>query len=314
MPDNSHLLIALAASSAPGCQQALKALQLPHLQRLLALLAPCPADDIEGSEEDFSPPHERALARHLGLPAGADGTTPWAAWQQHAPPDEAWACVTPCHWLIGLDRVTLADPAQLQLGEPESRALLQVLAPWFAQDGIELAWDQPTRWLARGAPLQGLACASLSRAVGRDVRAWLPPPASAPALHRLQSEVQMLLYTHPLNDERARRGLAPVNAFWLHGAGALAQPPATVALPGMPQQLLAAALREDWPAWAQAWRELDAGPVARLAARAAAGQPVRLTLCGERAARAWATAPGGLWRRISSVFRRQPLSSLLDTL
>ncbi len=314
MPDNTHLLIALAASPAPGCQQALKTLQLPHLQRLLALLAPCPADDVDGSEEDFSPPHERALARHLGLPASAAGTTPWAAWQQHAPPDEAWAYLTPCQWLIGIDRVSLADPAQLQLDEPGSRALLEVLAPWFEQDGIALAYDQPSRWLARGAPLYGLACASLARAVGRDVRAWLPAPASAPALHRLQSEVQMLLYTHPFNDERARRGLAPVNAFWLHGAGALAQRPAPVPPPEMPQQLLAAALREDWPAWAQAWRELDAGPVARLAAQAAAGQPVRLTLCGERAARAWAAAPGGLWRRISGVFRPSPLPSLFETL
>jgi hypothetical protein len=33
----------------------------------------------------------------------------------------------------------------------------------------------------------------------------------------LQNEMQMLLYTHALNDERAARRQLPVNSFWLSG-------------------------------------------------------------------------------------------------
>lgn len=313
MPDTPHLLIPYAASTAPGCQQALQGLALPHLDQLLARLAPQGTD--AGDEYDFAPPHERALARSLGLPPQA---TPWAAWEQaRTQPGAgatAWAWVTPCHWQVGTDHVRLMDPEALALTEAESRALLAVLSPWFAEDGIELAYDQPTRWRARGAVFEGLRTASLDRVLNRDVRAWMPDAAQARALHRLHSEMQMLLYTHAFNDARAARGLVPVNAFWVHGAGRLETPPPAADAPEVAQDLRAAALREDWGAWARAWSALDAGPVARLAGRAARGEAVRLTLCGERSALGWHSAPRSIAQRIQSHFKPQRFSSVRDQL
>ena len=43
-------------------------------------------------------------------------------------------------------------------------------------------------------------------------------PWPAP-LGRLHIEMQMLFYTHPINDERAEQGLPPVNSLWVHGLG-----------------------------------------------------------------------------------------------
>lgn len=312
-PESPHLLIPYAASTSAGCQQALQTLALPHLEQLLARLTPLGTDT--GDEYTFAPPHERALARSLGLPPQA---TPWAAWEQsRTQPDAgatAWAWITPCHWQVGADQVRLLDPQALALTEADSRALLAVLSPWFAEDGIELTYDQPTRWRARGAVFEGLETASLDRVLNRDVHAWMPDAAQARALHRLHSEMQMLLYTHAFNDERTARGLPPVNAFWVHGAGRLPAPPATAVAPEVAQDLRAAALREDWSAWAQAWTALDAGPVARLAEQAARGQAVRLTLCGERSALGWHSAPRSLTQRIQSYFKPQRFSSVQEQL
>ncbi|MDE2416023.1 MAG: phosphoglycerate mutase [Comamonadaceae bacterium] len=317
MSPSPHLLIPLAASPAEGCRQALQGLALPQLDRLLARLTPAGLD--AGSEADFCPPHERALARHLGLAAGAGGALPWAAWQRHQtdPQDAqatAWAFITPCQWQAGANHVLLADPAQLGLTEADSRALLAIVAPWFAEDGIRLEYDQPTRWLAQGSLFDGLATASLERVLRRDVSAWLPDKQQARTLHRLHSEMQMLLYTHPFNDARSARGLPPVNAFWVHGAGALHQAPAASDAPEMPGTLLDAALREDWRAWAEAWQALNAGPVARLAEHVARGGSARLTLCGERSAMAWHTAPRGLGERIQSLFSPQRFASVREQL
>lgn len=307
MSDIPHLLIPYAASASEGCQQTLASLPLPHLDRLLARLAADPARSSTAEETSFSAPHERALAQALGL-AAEDGRTPWAAWhrQQQGQPTEgqAWAFVAPCQWQVSTDHVTLRDPEALGLDEASSRALLAIVSPWFAEDGIHLHYEQPTRWLAESPLFADLATASLDRVLLRDVRAWMPDAARARTLHRLHSEMQMLLYTHAFNDARAERGLPVINSFWVHGAGALpttATGPASA--PSVPLALRDAALREDWRAWATAWTALDAGPVADMLHQAEQGRPVRLTLCGERAALAFHTAPRGLVQRIKARFQ-----------
>ena len=312
---SSHLLIPYAAVQSPGAQQALASLELPHLERLLARLSPLESD--VGDEESPSPPHERALARALGLPGG-DGQLPWAAWQVQqtgvdapAPDNAAWAFVTPCHWQVSTDHITLHGPAALALDEAGSRALLAVIAPWFAQDGITLLYEQPTRWLAHGEAFANLRSTSLERVLQRDVRPWLQSAEQHPVLRRLHSEMQMLLYTHPWNEAREAQRQPTVNAFWVHGAGQLAaNTPVKQQAPHMPLTLRDAALREDWAAWASAWQQLDAGPVAELAAQAARGSAVQLTLCGESSAFSWHSAPRSLRQRISSLFGSKPFADV----
>ena len=321
MSDTTSLLIPYAASTAEGCQQALQGLALPHLDRLLARLSPHTAQTDTGEETSFTPPHERALARALGLPFD-DGRTPWAAWHRHQQGQpahgEAWAFITPCQWHVSTDHITLRDPDSLGLDEAASRVLLGIVAPWFAEDGIALHYDQPTRWLASGALFDGLATASLERVLLRDVRPWMPEPRAAQAartLHRLHSEMQMLLYTHAFNDERAARGLPVVNSFWVHGTGPLPTPaPTPTTAPTVPTTLRDAALREDWRTWATAWAALDSGPVADLLRQSESGAPVQLTLCGERNAQGFHSAPRGLAQRIQGFFRPQRFMDLRNQL
>jgi hypothetical protein len=320
MSDSTHLLIPFAASSSDGCREALRTLALPHLEKLLARLTPTQTDT--GTEDALSPPHERALARAYGL-AAADGGLPWAAWQAresgresaNSVDGQAWAWITPCHWRMGRDHILMLHPQALQLDAQDAQTLLAAMQPYFAQDGITLEYDAPTLWLARGELFRGLTSASLDRVIGRDVNAWMPQGDAARALRRLQSEMQMLLYTHPVNEERERGGLLPVNSFWASGTGAL--PPGTGTLPAglrVPHYLRDAALRADWAAWADAWRLLDSGECARLLGELDSGQKVTLTLCGERGAQTFESLPKSLFRQLSSRLARTPLSTWLDPL
>lgn len=301
------------ASGGPGAAALWPTLQLPHLRQLLQHAALVHSD--LGEETSFTPPHERARARQLQLPLQAGGV-PWAAWQQQAadpaPQQQAWAWFSPCHWRIGADTVHMADPAELGLQEDESRALLQILAPWFAEDGIALQYERPERWLASGAPLEHLATAALDRVVGRDVRSWLPDAQTARTVNRLHSEVQMLLYTHPFNDRRAARGLPPVNAFWLHGAGRLQAPVPVRPLAQDPAlgALREAALQENWPAWGAAWQQLDAGLLRELLEAHQRGTRVQLTLCGERNALTWQPQAPSWRQKIQQVFKPAGLPDL----
>jgi hypothetical protein len=320
MSDSTHLLIPFAASSSDGCREALRTLALPHLEKLLARLTPTQTDT--GAEDAMSPPHERALASAYGL-AAPDGCLPWAAWQaresgkQDAPgaDNQAWAWITPCHWRMGRDHIIMLHPQALQLDAQDAQALVGAMQPYFAQDGITLEYDAPTLWLARGELFRGLATASLDRVTGRDVNTWMARGDAARTLRRLQSEMQMLLYTHPINEERERGGLLPVNSFWASGTGALqantGAPPAGLRVP---HYLRDAALRADWAAWADAWRQLDKGECLRLLGELDNGRKVTLTLCGERSAQTFQSLPRSLFRQLSSRLARTPLSTWLDPL
>jgi hypothetical protein len=317
-----HLLIPCAASHAPGCQAALVTLQLPNLKKLLARLTPQPLDG--GDERSWSPPHERALAKARGLPH-QDGQIPWAAacacecadLAALAAPGTAWAFVTLCHWQASTFEVSMRQIPMRDLASAESDALLGAMAPFFEQDGITLHPLAPGRWLARGEVFAHLRTASPDRVQGRNLEPWMPSTAEAGSLIRLVSEMQMLLYTHPVNDAREARGARPANALWFSGAGTLPEAPsapaATPELQVMPS-LKAAALEEDWSAWVAAWHALDATVIGDLLAAQARGEPVQLTLCGERHAQTWAAQPLGLMQKIRAKFASQPLLNLLKSL
>lgn len=312
-PSAPHLLIPLAASASPGCRTALATLRLPNLERLLQRLTPTLRDN--GEDTSLSPPHDRALARHYGLPV-ADGQIPWAA--QEAEQDGAWAWVTPCHWQVMTDHIVMAPPDTLALEEAESRAVLAAVQPYFAEDGITLTYTTPTRWLAQGEIFRGLATASLDRVVSgvgaRNVDEWMPPTAQGGPLRRLQSEMQMLLYTHPVSDARAERGLFAINSFWVSGSGALPSPPTPKPAPTMPLTLLQAAQMEDWAAWTAAWQHIDTTACTELLAALDQGQAVQLTLCGENNAHTFELAPRSFMQKISSLFSPQRLSNVLEQL
>ncbi len=364
LPDNPsmHLVIPFAASHSPECQAALKELKLPNLDKLLRQLPLACIDigetrqgdkggnqssDTLGDEHSLSPPHERALAAAQGFGA-PDGQLPWGAW--HAAQaglrgemqgnlkviaGEAWAVITPCHWAVQTNHITLTNPRALQLTDAESRDLLAAMRHYFAEDGIALFYDTPTRWLARGDVFAGLATASPYRVIGRPVDDWIPKAAAAKSLRRLQQEMQMLLYTHPLTEARADQGLLAVNSFWVSGTGALASLPApeTNAIT-VPNTLRDAAVREDWAGWAQAWAQVDAVKCAALLAALQTDGAATLTLCGERNARTYQTnrigqiaqnyhncgknvpktTLGAVWSQIMNVLRPQLANNILRLL
>ncbi|NIC40301.1 hypothetical protein [Aquabacterium sp. A08] len=285
-----HLIVPFAHADDPACRAALAGTALLQLGALLARWHPVARHDADAYT--LTPPHEHALAQALGWPAAADGTHPWAAWRAGVA-NRPCAWFTPCHWQVGMEQVALVPPEALDLRPDESAALLQALAPYAREDGLDLQLETPQRWRAEGESLRGLPCASLDRVAHRRVDAWLPHAGQAPqvaALLRLQNEAQMLFYTHPVNDVRQARGALPLNGFWISGAGAWPGTPD----PGDTQVLDAlrpAALQGDWAAWAQAWRALDAEVLTPWLQGARADRPLTLTLCGERGWVRYTSAP-----------------------
>lgn len=310
-----HLMIPFASTLSEACIHTLRDLQLPNLSRLLARLAPTVREG--GDEYALSMPQERALASALGW-HGADGCLPWAARLAQADGiavgDElAWGLLAPVHWHLAADHVALADPAELGLADAESRALMEVVRPLFESEGWRIEYGAPLRWYAAHASLRELPCAAIERVIGRNVDIWMPADPRVVRVRRLQSEVQMLLYTDPTNEAREARGALAVNSFWLSGCGLRQAAPDTSGL-RIDDALRASALAESWADWADAWRALDAGPIAELLQGAGRSEPVVLTLCGERHAQRFEAQRQSLWKRASAALRSPALAPVLEAL
>ena len=312
-----HLVIPFASALSESARHVLRDLSLPNLSRLLTVLTPQPPDS--GDEGSLSPPHERALATAWGW-HGHDGAWPFAARAADADGidvgSSAWGLVTPAHWHVGRDHIVLSDPAALNLDDGESRALFNAVRDLFESEGLRFEWGAASRWYVAHESLADLACASLDRVIARPVEPWLRPNPGAETqsrlVRRLQSEVQMLLYPHPINETREQSDELPMNSFWLSGCGRF-----QASAPNDPQladALRAPLLADDWVAWAQAWHALDAQELAGLLAAAHSGEAVSLTLCGERSAQRFDSAPRSTWRRLADRWRTNEPHSVLEAL
>jgi len=297
---------ALPPADSPDMQAALAGRPLPFLRRWFQ--SSMAQHIVQTSPEDRAMPVELARAEILNWTT-PQTPLPWAALaareaaHREGPDGEskvtpitddpaAWAFVSLCHWQVGNGQFTLLDAGPVS--EHESQALLASMRPYFEEDGITLVPFEPGRWLARSALFDGLLSASLPRVLGLPIEPWLLgadlPELSSPirTLRRLQNEMQMLLYQHPVNDARLARGQLPINSFWLHGAG---EPRAAAAGSVVLHSELLDAAQQGPEAWRAAWQALDATQLAPLAAAAHLPTDLRLSLCSQGTAITWAPAP-----------------------
>jgi hypothetical protein len=80
---------------------------------------------------------------------------------------------------------------------------------------------------------------------------WVPTGDQARAFRKLQNEVQVSWYTHPVNAAREARGQAPVNAIWPWGGASVAAEHAQMLVAAPPASWRRAGGVQTWaaPGW-----------------------------------------------------------------
>ena len=262
-----HWVIAYAAPESEALRavmnNALDTLYLPNLQKLLRRMA-C-VSKLSTTPEGVSAflmPHESAPQLM--------GARPLLGKE---------AIMTPCHWQVGMNEVILLSPKELALNENESRQLLSAIQPYFEEDGLQVVYESPLVWRVTGDLLDGLPLASIDRVVGQNIKPWMPEHQRAKTLQRLQSEMQMLLYQHPVNDERSLKGRWTVNSFWLHRR--LEQLYPDSADFGVALDLRETVEPFNAKLWQQAWQHLDATLCTSLYQALDQNHEISLSLCSE---------------------------------
>ena len=163
------------------------------------------------SQADFRPPWgQRAGVASVGAIKVGAGVT--------APGD--WICLDPVHLQVAREGISLADPARLNVTAAEAAALIEAVAPLFADWG-KLSASAPAHWeLQLAKPLELTTC-PLSDAIGQRVDPALPGGPAGLAWRRLIAAAQTIMHSHPVNRSRDALGQPLINSLWPWGPGSL---------------------------------------------------------------------------------------------
>ncbi len=134
------------------------------------------------------------------------------------PGDAYWLLAEPVTLVVGQTDVRLVSVVD-DLSADEAAALLATLNSHFADDGLRFVAIDPARWLITAASAQQLLTHPADDALGAPISAFLPDGPDAARWRRWQSEMQMLLFAHPVTSQREQHGRAPINGVWLSGGG-----------------------------------------------------------------------------------------------
>lgn len=169
---------------------------------------------------------EATLADAFGQPEGASYAAFRLLGELNAPVEAGQTCwinADPVHLRFHQEQVILADSGSFGIELDEARALADELNRQLSDTAFfhVAAADRWYLQLVDSTPLDGFENPPLSAVAGRRIERLLPETPQARLLRTLHNEAQMLLYAHPINQQRANAGRMPINSLWLWGAGSL---------------------------------------------------------------------------------------------
>ncbi|MES2899148.1 MAG: hypothetical protein V4723_05425 [Pseudomonadota bacterium] len=252
------LVLPFALPPAELAPDLLRNLQLPALAAILSRSASSVALPFDAYNAAL--PHESYLAQVLGL--SSTGRPAFAAAAMRGYGLEAgegtWFLASPAHVQIARSHLTIADARSLQLSDSHSRTLFGLAKPYIEESGKTLVYGDAATWFLRADDWADLHTSSPDAAIGLNLTDWLPSGPRSVEYRKLQNEIQMLWFEHPVNNERESHSLPAINSFW-----PWAQSPGTATRANSPLLAVSGA-----PAWLAALASQPVPPVAELLAGA----------------------------------------------
>ena len=143
------------------------------------------------------------------------------AWQALAKEESHafWMYATPVNMQLGRDSYFLTDPATTVITAEERSVLMDSLNQHF--EGLGYAFYQVNDvWFLGLDKDPDMTTTTIEIVKNQDIGPHLPQGEGALQWNKLQNEIQMLLFSHPVNEAREAQGLPVINSLWCYGLGA----------------------------------------------------------------------------------------------
>jgi hypothetical protein len=137
------------------------------------------------------------------------------------PGDDYVLCADPVHLAAHRDTALLMQTID-DLSPDDAGTLVRMLDRHFADDDVRFEALRASAWFARRRQPADLITTTPEAARGGRLVTNLPRGRDSATWKRWHNEIEMLLYEHPVNAARERRGSVAVNALWFWGGGRMA--------------------------------------------------------------------------------------------
>lgn len=134
---------------------------------------------------------------------------------------EWWLRVDPAEMQADQATVYLLATEHFDLTDAETSELLATLNPLLQQDGLQLLASNPQRWYLKLPEEPGMQTIAPEQLLGKSIKSYLSLGERQAYWRRLFSELQFLLYQHPVNQRRQRQNKPLINGVWFWGEGCL---------------------------------------------------------------------------------------------
>ena len=135
--------------------------------------------------------------------------------------DETVFRASPVQLVPDRDQLLLFGPDSLELSRNEAADCIQALNQTYVDDGLTFQAHTPHDWSLRVSGHPRLQTVSLARVAGGPMVDGLPAGEDSREWIARLNEIQMLLFSLPVNQQRQMNGQATINGVWIWGGGKL---------------------------------------------------------------------------------------------
>ncbi|NOY66222.1 MAG: hypothetical protein GXP13_02280 [Gammaproteobacteria bacterium] len=137
--------------------------------------------------------------------------------------NQIWMQLTPVFLNADKDRLMLQGQSMLSITRQEADSLVRELNNCYKDDDFQFEAGHPERWYVRLPELPESTFSDYLDVLGRNIEPFMPSGSDQGEWRCMINEMQMLLHSTEINQQRQECSHYPVNSVWCWGEGKIPQ-------------------------------------------------------------------------------------------
>lgn len=130
-----------------------------------------------------------------------------------------WLCADPVYIHPDRSQALLYAHEELDVQPEEAQALAELINEHYKDEAWQLHVGSSQRWYIKLDQQANLKTSTLQQAKGKNIFDYLPSGEDSRYWQQCMNEIQMLLHSSDVSQQREAQGKMPINSLWFWGHG-----------------------------------------------------------------------------------------------